>query len=208
MADLLIHNGMVIDGSGSPGFFAAVAVDGDTVSVHRGDVSHIDAARVIDAAGHVVCPGFVGIHSHAGLTILGEPHHDPKVRQGVTTELVGIDGISHAPFKTQEELHRYIWLDSGLNGYPPLPADWLTVAGLLGKYDNNCSPPAQEKLRTLWLRLFSQEQWRLRRLRSGPDRLADSKQPPLRLTVFVDLSIDIGRLNCTRFGSTIIFSHS
>lgn len=83
----------------------------------------------------MVCPGFVDVHSHAGLTILGEPHHDPKVRQGVTTELVGIDGISHAPFKTQEELHRYIWLDSGLNGYPPMPADWLTVADLLGKYD-------------------------------------------------------------------------
>ena len=88
-------------------------------------------------AGHVVCPGFIDLHSHAGLTILGEPHHDPKVRQGVTTELVGIDGISHAPFKTQEELHRYIWLDSGLNGYPPMPADWLTVAELLSKYDNS-----------------------------------------------------------------------
>ena len=68
MADLLIQNGLVIDGSGSPGFFAAVAVDGETVSVHRGDVSHIDAARVIDATGLVVCPGFVDIHSHAGLT--------------------------------------------------------------------------------------------------------------------------------------------
>ncbi|MCH8827805.1 MAG: amidohydrolase family protein, partial [Chloroflexi bacterium] len=60
----------------------------------------------------------------------------PKVRQGVTTELVGIDGISHAPFKTQDELHRYIWLDSGLNGYPPMPADWLTVADFIGKFDN------------------------------------------------------------------------
>ena len=68
--------------------------------------------------------------------MLGAPHHDPKVRQGVTTELVGIDGISHAPFKTQDELNRYIWLDSGLNGYPPMPADWLTVADYLGKFDN------------------------------------------------------------------------
>ena len=93
------------------------------------------AGRVIDAEGQVVCPGFIDLHSHAGLTILGEPHHDPKVRQGVTTELVGIDGISHAPFKTQQELHRYIWLDSGLNGYPPMPADWLTVAEMLTKYD-------------------------------------------------------------------------
>jgi N-acyl-D-amino-acid deacylase len=136
MLDLLIENGLVIDGSGSPGFHAAVLVEDERVAIHRGDASHLEARRVIDAAGHVVCPGFVDVHSHAGLTILGEPHHDPKVRQGVTTELVGIDGISHAPFKSQDELHRYIWLDSGLNGYPPLPADWLTVADLLGKYDN------------------------------------------------------------------------
>ena len=136
MAELLITNGLIIDGSGSPGFHAAVLVDGNIVTVHRGDVSHLEADRTIDGTGYVVCPGFVDLHSHAGLTILGEPHHDPKVRQGVTTELVGIDGISHAPFKTREELERYIWLDSGLNGYPPLPADWLTVADMLGKYDN------------------------------------------------------------------------
>ena len=136
MPDLIIENGLVIDGSGSPGFHAAVVVDGDTLAIHRGDVSGIEASRTIDAAGLVVCPGFVDLHSHAGLTIMGEPHHDPKVRQGVTTELIGIDGISHAPFKTAEELQRYIWLDSGLNGYPPSPADWLTVADLFGRYDN------------------------------------------------------------------------
>ncbi len=137
MLDLIIRNGQIIDGSGSPGFYGSVLVEGDRVALHRGDDSHLEAARSIDAAGCVVCPGFVDLHSHAGLTIFGEPHHDPKVRQGVTTELVGIDGISHAPFKTQEELHRYIWLDSGLNGYPPMPADWLTVAELLTKYDNS-----------------------------------------------------------------------
>jgi N-acyl-D-amino-acid deacylase len=136
MLDLVIKNGQVIDGSGSPGFHSSVLVENERVAIHRGDASHLEAARVIDATGLVVCPGFIDLHSHAGLTILGEPHHDPKVRQGVTTELVGIDGISHAPFKSQGELHRYIWLDSGLNGYPPLPADWLTVAELLSKYDN------------------------------------------------------------------------
>ena len=136
MLDLLIRNGQVIDGSGSPGFYAAVLVEQGRVAIHRGDASRLEAARIIDATGYIVCPGFIDLHSHAGLTILGEPHHDPKVRQGVTTELVGIDGISHAPFKNQDELHRYIWLDSGLNGYPPMPADWLTVADLLGKYDN------------------------------------------------------------------------
>ena len=135
MLDMVIKNGKVIDGSGSPGFFAAVLVDGDRITLHRGDASELDARRTIDATGHVVCPGFVDLHSHAGLTIMGAPHHDPKVRQGVTTELVGIDGISHAPFKSHDELRRYIWQDSGLNGYPPEPADWLTVPELLGKYD-------------------------------------------------------------------------
>ena len=136
MADLLIKNGMLIDGGGNPGYYASVLVEGDTLQILRGDVSQVEASRVIDASGHVVCPGFVDLHSHAGLTIFGEPHHDPKVRQGVTTELVGIDGISHAPFRTAEELNRYIWLDSGLNGYPPEPADWLTVADMLSRYDN------------------------------------------------------------------------
>ena len=137
MLDLLITNGLVIDGTASPGFYAAVGVQGDTVSIHRGDAADLEASRTIDATGYVVCPGFIDLHSHAGLTMLGAPHHDPKVRQGVTTELVGIDGISHAPFKTQDELHRYIWLDSGLNGYPPMPADWLSVADFIGKFDSS-----------------------------------------------------------------------
>ncbi|MEX0760826.1 MAG: D-aminoacylase [Dehalococcoidia bacterium] len=134
MLDLLIANGRIMDGTGSPWFNGAVLVDGDTLSLRRGSLDDIEAKQTIDAAGRVVCPGFVDLHSHAGLTMLGAPHHDPKVRQGVTTELVGIDGISHAPFKSREELERYIWLDSGLNGFPP-EADWLTTAQLLGKYD-------------------------------------------------------------------------
>ena len=136
MLDLLIRNGLVIDGSGNPGYHATVGVEGDTLRILRGDTSALPAARTIDASGHVVAPGFIDMHSHAGLTILREPRHEPKVRQGVTTELIGIDGNSHAPFKTREDLHRYIELDSGLNGEPPMPADWLTVAGQLSMFDN------------------------------------------------------------------------
>jgi N-acyl-D-amino-acid deacylase len=132
--DLLIHGGLIVDGTGSPGFHGAVAVEGYTISIIRGDVDAIQAARMIDAEGLVVCPGFIDLHSHAGLTILGEPHHDPKVRQGVTTELIGIDGISHSPFRSRQELERAIWLDSGLNGYPPA-ADWLTTLDQLARYD-------------------------------------------------------------------------
>ena len=51
MIDLLITNGLVIDGSGSPGFFAAVLVENETVTVQRGDVSNLEAVRTIDATG-------------------------------------------------------------------------------------------------------------------------------------------------------------
>ncbi|MGH2355276.1 MAG: N-acyl-D-amino-acid deacylase family protein, partial [Chloroflexota bacterium] len=135
MIDLKIVGGEVVDGTGSPGYLGTVLVEGDTLYVHRGDHQAIPAARTIDATGHVVCPGFVDVHSHGGLTILREPHHLPKIRQGVTTELIGIDGNSFAPFKSQAELHRFIELDCGLNDWPPMPADWLTVAEYLRKYD-------------------------------------------------------------------------
>ena len=133
--DLKITGGEIVDGTGSPGFSGTVLVEGDTLHIHRGDASHIKAARAIDAAGRVISPGFVDLHSHGGLTIMREPEHLPKVRQGVTTELVGIDGNSFAPFKTQQELHRFIELDSGLNDSPPMPADWLSTAEYLRKYD-------------------------------------------------------------------------
>ena len=135
MVDLLIRGGLIIDGSGSPGFRAHVLVDGDRIAIQRGTADGIVARRTIDASARVVCPGFIDLHSHAGFTIFGEPHHDPKVRQGVTTELIGVDGISYAPFRSRAELDRYIWLNAGLNGYPPQAADWLTVGDLLDRYE-------------------------------------------------------------------------
>lgn len=136
MLDLLIVNGTIIDGTGSPGFYGAVGIEGETVSIHRGKVDQLEAARTIDATGHVVSPGFIDVHSHGGLVILGDPHHEPKVRQGITTELIGIDGNSVAPFKTREDLHRFIELDEGLNGRPPMPATWSSVADYLSMYDD------------------------------------------------------------------------
>lgn len=127
MVSLLLRNGQIVDGTGSPSYRGSIVVDGDRLALRRGDTSDIRASRTIDATGYVIAPGFIDLHSHAGLTILGQPHHDPKVRQGVTTELVGVDGIGHAPFRSKGELERYIRLDSGLNGRPPREADWLTV---------------------------------------------------------------------------------
>ena len=88
--DIIIKNGLIIDGTGNPGYYGNVLVDGDSITISRQSVDHIESNEVIDAAGQIVCPGFIDLHSHTGLTILGLPHHDPKIRQGVTTELIGI----------------------------------------------------------------------------------------------------------------------
>ena len=67
--------------------------------------------------------------------ILSEPQHEPKVRQGVTTELIGIDGNSYAPFKSQDDHRAFIELNSGLEGNPPLPGTWSTVEQYLAMFD-------------------------------------------------------------------------
>jgi N-acyl-D-amino-acid deacylase len=135
MLDLLIKNGLVLDGSGAPGIYGNVAVEGDRIKIIRGDVSNLSAKGVIDAAGKVVCPGFIDVHAHSGLVILSEPEHMPKVHQGVTTEVIGIDGNSYAPFRTEEDLMRMVRINSGLDGDPDLPGTWATVSEYLAMFD-------------------------------------------------------------------------
>ena len=136
MLDLLINNGLVVDGTGNPGYYGSVGVDGDTVHIYRGDTSGIEATRIIDASSKVVCPGFIDVHAHSGLMILVEPEHHPKVRQGITTELVGVDGNSYAPFTSHDDFLAFFELNSGLDGAPQLPGTWSTVAEYLDMFDS------------------------------------------------------------------------
>lgn len=134
MLDLLIRDGLIIDGTGNPGFYGAVGVDDERVRILRGDLAGVEAARVIDAKGKIVCPGFIDMHAHSGLVMLAEPRHEPKVHQGVTTELIGVDGNSYAPFRSQEDFQRFVELNSGLDGNPPLPGQWSTVDQYLAMF--------------------------------------------------------------------------
>ena len=70
MLDLLINNGLIVDGTGNPGFYGSVGVEGETVHIFRGDLGGTEAAQVIDAESKVVCPGFIDMHAHSGLVIL------------------------------------------------------------------------------------------------------------------------------------------
>jgi N-acyl-D-amino-acid deacylase len=133
--DVLISGGQIVDGSGNVGFSGSVGIDGERVRILRGDVASYSAARVIDATGRVVCPGFIDFHAHSGLVILAEPRHEPKVHQGVTTEVIGVDGNSYAPFRNQDDLRQFIELNSGLDGNPPLASGWSTVEQYLALFD-------------------------------------------------------------------------
>ena len=102
-----------MDGAGNPGYYGAVGIEGDRIRILRGDLSGVQAAQVLDATGRVVCPGFIDLHAHSALMALANPRHEPKVFQGITTELIGVDGISYAPMPSHEDLADAIRLNSG-----------------------------------------------------------------------------------------------
>jgi N-acyl-D-amino-acid deacylase len=142
--DIVIVGGTVVDGTGSPGFAGAIAIAGDRLGVLRAPAeiaaARAAAGRVIEATGRVVAPGFIDLHSHSGLTILSEPRHEPKVRQGVTTEVIGVDGNAYAPFPDPADLAAFIELNAGLDGHPPAGiAGWDSVASYLERFDGRVS---------------------------------------------------------------------
>jgi N-acyl-D-aspartate/D-glutamate deacylase/arylsulfatase A-like enzyme len=93
--DLLIRGGRIVDGSGNPWFRGDVAVRGDRI-VAVGRVPAGKAKREIDASGLVVAPGFIDMHSHSDTVLLEDGLAQSKIRQGVTTEVLG-EGTSAGP---------------------------------------------------------------------------------------------------------------
>ena len=88
MDALIIRGGQLIDGTGAPAREADVSVsDGRVVAIEARSAR--PARREIDARGQVVAPGFIDIHTHSDFTLPLNPRAESKIRQGVTTEVVG-----------------------------------------------------------------------------------------------------------------------
>src|ERR671914_2108818 len=133
--DLLIENGLLVDGSGASPSQGAVAVVGGRLRV-ADETSGVAARRGIDATGLTVAPGFIDLHSHSGLMILADPLHESKVRQGVTTEVIGVDGLSYAPMRSREDLRALVNMNAGLDGWPDGVAyDWGRVTSYLERLE-------------------------------------------------------------------------
>jgi len=131
--DLLITGGSIVDGTGKrPAYPADVGVTGKEIAA-IGDLSDATAARVIDAAGLVVAPGFIDTHAHSEGALLTNPQHENGLRQGITTEMLGPDGISYAPLGP-EEYRTFRWYFAGLMGWPPEDLDMSSVEAFRRNY--------------------------------------------------------------------------
>src|SRR6266542_1869243 len=111
-----------------------MGVEGDRI-VAIGSLGVRAAVRTIDAAGLFVCPGFIDMHTHSDLQLFAHPHHDCKVRQGVTLDVIGQDGLSYAPFTPEvtAQLRRQLL---GWNDDPPgLDWNFRTVDEFLRRFD-------------------------------------------------------------------------
>jgi N-acyl-D-amino-acid deacylase len=97
-ADLVIHGGVVVDGTGAPGRSADVAVtDGTITAIGPG----LDGGRELDASGCVVAPGFIDIHTHYDAQVFWDPALRPSSYHGVTTVVAGNCGFTIAPTRTE-----------------------------------------------------------------------------------------------------------
>ena len=138
--DLLIRGGRVVDGSGLPAYQADVGLrDGRVAAIGRLSGG---AARTIDAAGLVVAPGFIDIHTHADIALRARPAHEPKVMQGVTTEVFSNCGLGFAPVTSAEALATQRAYLRGLFGDDRgVRWDWRGVAefldGMRGRIGTN-----------------------------------------------------------------------
>ena len=96
MYDTLIRNALIIDGRNRPGYPADVALLQGRIQ-RIGDLQGAEAQQHIDAAGRVLAPGFIDVHTHDDTVVIRQPQMLPKLSQGVTTVIVGNCGISAAP---------------------------------------------------------------------------------------------------------------
>jgi len=116
-----IENGVIIDGTGSNGYIGSVAIK-DKLIIGVGTAPDLAYDLVLNANGKVISPGFIDTHSHSDLMVFEDPRILPKIMQGITTEVLGQDGVSMAPLP---EKYIDVWRRniSGMDGYSD-KIDW------------------------------------------------------------------------------------
>ncbi len=117
MLDLVVANAWLVDGTGNPGFRGHVGVKGGRIECVCRGLDPPPAGRIIDAAGKVLCPGFIDVHTHSDYSILHHRTALSSLGAGVTTEVMGMCGHTVFPVTpaTAAQVRRSIGLFSGLD---------------------------------------------------------------------------------------------
>ena len=125
MFDLIVQNGKIVDGSGQRGYPADIGIKNGFITEISFQLE-AEAKEIINAAGCVVSPGFIDMHSHSDFSLLVHPEAESRVRQGITTELVGNCGGSPAPVPVErfKDFMQYMTGLGGLYQKSLAPADW------------------------------------------------------------------------------------
>src|SRR5699024_9563188 len=149
IVDILIREALIIDGSGTEPFAGDVLVrSGRIAEVTRagggppvgggaatGSIRPGPGTRVIEAGGLALAPGFIDMHAHSDLAVLTDGEHRAKTLQGVTTEVIGQDGLAYAPV-TDESMPIIREQIAGWNGIPDdIDFSWRSVADYLAEID-------------------------------------------------------------------------
>lgn len=126
MFDLLIRNALIVDGTGAPAQQGSVAVrDGRIVSAAADPaLAEALAAEIVDAAGDVIAPGFIDLHSHADFSVQGAPEAETQLMQGVTTVVTGNCGASPFPARDLDLLRQ-----AGAQFDAVFTGDWSDARG-------------------------------------------------------------------------------
>jgi N-acyl-D-amino-acid deacylase len=138
MFDLVIRGGTVVDGTGRPAFTADVAVADGKIAEVGGEIG--PGAREIDAAGLLVCPGFIDTHTHFDGQVTWDPHLSPSSWHGVTTVIMGNCGVGFAPVRPGGKEY-LIDVMEGVEEIPGsalaegMPWDWETFPQYLDSVD-------------------------------------------------------------------------
>jgi len=132
--DLILKRGTIIDGTGRPGIIGDIAIRRNWILAIDAPDSLSGAPEELDCKGLVIAPGFIDTHSHSDIRVLTEPELPMKVRQGITLEVFGQDGISVAPVRASDRAQVEKQL-AGLNGRLGREWDWESVAEYLEAID-------------------------------------------------------------------------
>ncbi len=138
MFDLLLKDGLIVDGTGQRAPYKAdVAITGQKIAA-IGDLETSEARSVLQVPGLTIAPGFIDTHVHTDAALLNDPQHESGIRMGVTTEVLGQDGLSYAPL-SPENYRDYAQYMSGLCGVPPADLDMSSITSFRNHYHRKCS---------------------------------------------------------------------